>query len=494
MSDFGFMSACQLLKAIRDKRISSSELLSLYIERVQRINPSINAIVATNFEGARERAKAADHALAKDESWGPLHGLPMTIKDHFEVAHMPCAAGSLDYQNHVPEENAAVVESLVNAGAIVFGKTNMPRFGRDVQSYNEVYGQTNNPWDISLTPGGSSGGSAAALATGMTALEIGGDLGGSIRIPAHFCGVYGHKPTFNLVSHRGMVPPPPKLRPGHYQPEPDIDVIGPLARSPEDLDLVLDIITQPQVPLSLAWRFALPQPRKENLEDYRVGLWLDDPYCPVDKQVGDCLQNAVDFMAKAGVRVENKRPKIDFASCIGIFSKLVSSVASAGDSLDEFRQKQEACALLSENDLSAKAQHLRGATLLHREWIVLDYLRGHIRKAWAEFFRDFDVLLCPVAPITAFAHDPSDHPFERFDRVLAVNGQEQGYFETMLRWVGLIGVSYLPATSAPIGFARNGLPVGVQIVGPYLEDKTPIHFAKLLREIVGGFAPPPGFD
>ncbi|MBA3027860.1 MAG: amidase [Desulfobacteraceae bacterium] len=286
MIGLAFQSASRLLEFIREKRVSSVELIELYFERYKRLNPKINAIVTMDFERALRRAKKADEDLAKGKSWGPLHGLPVTIKDSIEVVGMPCTAGSPYLKNHMPSKNADVVQPLIEAGAIIFGKTNLSLFAGDFQSYNELHGQSNNPWDITKTPGGSSGGPAAALAAGLTGLEIGSDLGGSIRIPAHFCGVFGHKPSYGIVPIRGNGPPPPGVFTGEYSPEADLVVTGPMARSAEDLDLAMNLIVRPPLYQENTIQISLPEPRKNDLKDYRVGLWMDDHACPVDSNVG----------------------------------------------------------------------------------------------------------------------------------------------------------------------------------------------------------------
>ena len=490
MSETAFQSATDSLKAIRDRRISSLELLELYIERYERLNPKINAIVATDLENARARAKAADEALDRGDNWGPLHGLPITIKDSIEVVGMPCTSGAPVLKNHMPARNADVVQILLDAGAIIFGKTNLPLYAQDIQSYNEVYGQTNNPWDVTRIPGGSSGGAAAALAAGLTPLEIGSDIGGSIRNPAHFCGVYGHKPTFNIVPMRGHIPPPPGIFPGDYSMDGDIAVVGPLARSVEDIELLMDLIVGPDKPSQRAIRIRLPKPRKKNLKNYRIGLWIDDPAFPVDTVVIDRIQSVADELAKAGAKVEDKRPDIDFRRSHEVYSNLLHSVTSGGLPQEIFEQAITEAQSLSENDRSPRAMWLRGTTLTHRRWVQMDYQRLIMRQRWADFFEDFDVLLCPVVSVTAFPHDHS----EMFDRILKVNNKEQHYLDALLPWAGLTCVAYLPATVAPAGLASDGLPVGVQIVGPYLEDRTPIHVARLIEDVIGGFAPPPGFE
>ena len=412
MDNLEFLSASQLVKAIQDKKISSVELLAFYKERFERLNSMINTIVAVDFEAAEKRARAADEALSKGKLWGSLHGLPMTVKDSIEVKGMPCTSGFPGLKNHLPQKNADVVDLLLDAGAIIFGKTNLPMFGQDFQSFNEVYGQTNNPWDVSKVPGGSSGGSAAALAAGLTSLEVGSDIGGSIRTPAHFCGVYGHKPSYGIVSFKGHIPPYPGLFPGEYAMSGDIAVIGPLARCSEDLDLFMRIAAKSSKPEQTACKIELPQPRKKDLTEFRVGLWLNDSDFSVDTNVGDCIQNLADMLSAAGVRIEEKHPDISFKDCHDIYTKLLTSVPNSALSKEIFEHFCQEAPNLKDDDKSFRAQLIRGTTMLHRDWIVLDFMRLMMRQKWADYFKDFDVLLCPAVPVTAFAHDHSDF-FER---------------------------------------------------------------------------------
>ncbi len=490
MDNLPFQSAARLAQSISRKEISSSELLEILIQRYTQLNPGINAIVAVDFASARKQAKELDAALARGEIRGPLHGVPMTIKDTIEVAGMPCTAGAVKLRDHIPKCHARVVESLINAGAVIFGKTNVPLFAQDFQSFNDVYGQTNNPWDASRVPGGSSGGAAAALAAGLTFLEIGSDIGGSIRNPSHFCGVFGHKPTFDIVSLRGHIPPMPGLFPGDYTMSGDIAVIGPMARTAGDLKMCLELIAGAQKPQQTAWTFSLPPSRKKHVKEFKVGIWLDDPDFPVDSQVGGCLSDLVDRLAAAGARIEAARPEICFRDCHDIYVRLLTAVPNAGISREVFAGMQAELLKLDPGDKRFYAQLIRGATLLHRDWVVLDYLRLMMRQKWADYFTEFDVLLCPAAPVTAFEHDHSDF----FTRTLTVNGREKPYADVMSAWAGLSCVSYLPATVAPAGLSESGLPVGVQIVGPYLEDYTPIAFANEIEKINGGVRIPPGFE
>jgi amidase len=488
MDEYAFQSATELTKAIRDREISSAELLEMYIERYERLNPQLNAIVATNFDDARIRAREADQALADGENWGPLHGLPMTIKDCIEVTGMPCTWGHPPLKNHMPTRNAVVVQPLIDAGAVIFGKTNLPMFANDYHSHNEVYGQTNNPWDLSRSPGGSSGGAAAALAAGLTGLEIGSDIGGSIRSPCHYSGIYGHKPSHGIVSTLGQSPPP--ASPGDYSTEPDLLVTGPMARSADDLDLAMGLVAKPPLYQRNAISIQLPQPRQKSLKDYRIGLWLDDPAYPVDSAVGDCLQAAADRLAAAGMQVSEDRPDIDLSDCHRTYMSLLNlamvSMVVTGPAMEKMKK---ALATLQDDDESDMAAYIRLMTSTHREWQQLNYQRTMMRQKWADYFTEIDVLLCPVTRVPAFSHDLTPIP----QRVLSVNDREERCQDALLPWVGLTGVSYLPATVAPVGLTPEGLPIGVQIVGPYLEDRTPIHVAGLMADVTGGFTRPPGY-
>ena len=489
MNEFAFQSAVSLVKAIQDMKISSSELLEIYIERYERLNPQLNAIVETEFKNARERSRQADEALSKGVKWGPLHGLPMTIKECIEVVGMHSTWGSPMFKDYVSTRNADVVQSLLDAGAIVFGKTNVPLWANDTQTFNEVYGQTNNPWDVTRTSGGSSGGAAAALAAGLTGLEIGSDIGGSIRSPAHFCGVYGHKPTYGIVPMYGQLPPL-KRNIIDYAVPLDLVVTGPLARSAEDLDLVMDLVVRPARPERKALKIELPAPRKKTLKEYRIGLWIDDPLVPPDAEVGDCLQKMADNLAKAGAKIEEKKPDIDFTHCFEVYFDLLMLATIYTTPQNEFDQMLQASKALDENDNTDRAMFFRTVTKLHREWQLLDVERSMMRQKWDDYFKEIDVLLCPAVRVPAFPHDHTDIG----KRITTFNDQELPHVEVLLPWAGLTIVSYLPATVAPVGLTSDGLPVGVQIVGPYLEDRTPIHVAKLMEDILGGFTPPPGFE
>ncbi|HVN85298.1 MAG TPA: amidase [Candidatus Binatia bacterium] len=484
MSDIAFQSATELTAALRAGKLGSRELLDHYWQRVERLNPRINAVVTFDMDRARECADAADAALARGELGGPLHGLPITIKDAIETAGLRTTSGAQAFAAHVPAADAPAVSRLRAAGAVIFGKTNLPTMAMDVQTYNPIFGTTNNPWDLSRSPGGSSGGAAAALAAGLCGLELGSDIGGSIRNPAHYCGVYGHKPTHAIIPQRGHIPPPPGLL-----SEADIGVLGPLARRADDLDLALSVLAGPDDQRAIAWRLELPPPRRASLREYRVAAWLDDPACPVDAAVLDRFHAGVAALRKAGVRVdEQARPGFTLADADRDYLRLVYPVTTAGLPEKQFERLVGLAATTSSDD-SRLARLAHFSTIRHREWLRAHEARERYRAAWAALFRDYDVLLCPIAPTAAIAHD---HNPDQNARTIRVNGQERSYWDQLV-WAGLVGMALLPATVAPMGRTPSGLPVGIQIVGPYLEDRTPIDFARRLADVVGGFEAPPGY-
>jgi amidase len=456
-----FLPASELAAAIRARRISSRELLEAYLARIERINPAINAVVTLDAERALAAADAADRATLAGADLGPLHGLPVTIKDAIETAGIRSTGGAPELAAHTPAVDAPAVARLKQAGAIVFGKTNVPRWSGDIQTYNELFGTTNNPWDASRTTGGSSGGAAAAVAAGLTSFEVGTDIGGSIRIPSGYCGVFGHKPSYGVVSQRGYLD-----RVGGGLTDADINVFGPIARSAGDLDLLLGVLAGPNEAEAKAWSIALPPARHEDLGGYRVGTWLDDAFCSVDSESVGLLEEAATGLAKAGARVSDARPPIDMAAAFALFNGLLLPAISL--SIDD----------------AAAAEVLSGS---HRKWLQLQDARARMRAAWGKWFRDHDVLLCPIMPMPPFPHDHSGTIAER--RVV-INGQPRPQVVTFA-WVGMVGVCHLPSTAVPVGRTAAGLPVGLQVVGPYLEDRSSIFVASRLAEVAGGYQAPP---
>jgi len=483
MPDVPFRSARQLASAIRRKKIGCLELLDLYLARVDKHDGALNAVVVRDFERARTRARAADRALAKRDAWGPLHGVPMTVKESYDVAGLPTTWGVPAYKNNIASKNAVVVDRLLEAGVVLFGKTNVPLFLADWQSFNAIYGTTNNPWDVTRAPGGSSGGSAAALAAGLTALEAGSDIGSSIRNPAHFCGVFGHKPTWGIVPRSGQALP--------WQKAPvDIDVVGPLARSAEDLAIALSIMAGPDAIEAAGWQLRLRAPRARRLRDFKVALMLEVPESRVDRAVQDRLQALGDFLARQKAKVNDRaRPAIDTAEAFAVYTRLLRSATSDRQSDADFNANVDLVSALAPDDQSYYARATRAAALSHRDWLAANEARHRMRLAWAEFFESYDLLLCPVAGIAAFPHDQER---ERHARTVEVNGAPVPVTDHLF-WAGYSGMAFLPSTAAPCGFTPAGLPVGVQIVGPQYGDLTCLSFARLLEREFQAFVPPPAF-
>jgi amidase len=483
MVDVPFRSAKELAALIRKKKVGCLELLDLYLTRVEKYNPQLNAIIAMDLEAARRRARAADKALAKGQVWGTLHGVPMTIKESYDVVGTPTTWGVPELKDNRPKRNALAVDRLLGAGVVLFGKTNVPLYLADWQSYNAIYGTTNNPWDLSRSPGGSSGGSAAALAAGLTGLEAGSDIGSSIRNPAHYCGIYGHKPTWGIVAPRGQATP------GKITPT-DISVIGPLGRSAADLDLALSAMAGPDELDGEAWQLRLPGPRRRALREFKIAVMLDDPNSEVDQEVKDRLQALADFLARKKAKVSDRaRPDIDTHEAQRIYVQLLRAATSGRQSDEAFRQNQEIARTLSADDQGYYARMIRGNTIHHRDWLALNEARHHMRWKWAEFFKDYDLLLCPPAASAAFPHN---HVGERWEQTIEVNGHPVPTTDQLF-WAGYSGMVYLPSTVAPAGFTRSRLPVGVQIIGPQYGDRTCIAFAHLLEGEFQGFVPPEGY-
>jgi amidase len=484
MTDLAFRTAAELAAAIRRKEIGCRELLELYIARVERFDDRLNAVVVRDFERARRRADEADAALARGEIWGPLHGVPMTIKESFDVAGLPTTWGAPALKDNIAAKNALAVDRLLAAGVVLFGKTNVPLNLADWQSYNEIYGTTSNPWDVSRVPGGSSGGSAAALAAGLTGIEAGSDIGASIRNPAHYCGVYGHKPTW------GICPPRGQAMPGIVAAT-DISVIGPLARGAEDLEIALQAMAGPDEIDAAGLRLELPRPAQQRLGEFRVAVMPDDRNAEVDDEVRGAVSDLADFLARQGARVSDRaRPDIDTRQAWEVYVGLLRAATSRRFGEDEFRRQQETARGLDPEDRSYSALMLRANTMHHRDWLGLNERRHRMRIAWAAFFKEYDLLLCPAAATAAFPHDQAG---ERHERTITVNGRAVLGVEQMF-WAGYSGMAYLPSTVAPAALNPAGLPIGVQIVGAQYHDLACISFARLLEREYHGFVAPPGYE
>lgn len=447
-----FKSGLELAALLRNKALSSVEMTQYFIDRIERYDTRLNAIPVRIFEQALTHAARADAALARGEILGPLHGLPMTIKESFDIAGTANTWGNPAWKDNISSSDAEMVTRYKGSGAHFLGKTNVPFMLNDYQAFNDIYGTTNNPWDVTRTPGGSSGGTAAALAAGLTGLDSGSDIGGSIRNPAHYCGVYGHKPTWGVVPSDGHSPP------GGVG-EADLAVVGPMARSAEDLAAAMNIVAGANRLNAPGWRLALPPPRMKSLGELRVALLTDHPACAVEPEIADRVTMVGDVVKKLGARIsDTARPEFVGTEGNGVYLKLLLAIVG-GDT----------------------------GNVDHRQWMGLDAQRTRYRMAWQAFFADWDVLVCPIMPTTAFPHDES-----KGERTLVVNGTPMPYYNQVF-WAGIATLSYLPATVFPTGLSKGGLPIGLQVIGAGYDDATTIEFARLMALEIGGYQPPPGY-
>ncbi|MFJ1705342.1 amidase [Kitasatospora sp. NPDC088346] len=481
--DWNFRSAGELAAALRAGDVTSAELTDRAIALVERDDVAVNAICVPDFDRARAAARDADRARARGED-RPLLGIPVTVKESYDVAGLPTTWGMPSHRDYVPAEDAVQVSRLRAAGAVVLGKTNVPLGLQDVQTFNEIYGTTNNPWDHGRTAGGSSGGSAAALASGFGALSIGSDIGGSLRTPAHFCGVYAHKPTLGLAATRGMVPPSVPALPV----DGDLAVVGPMARTAGDLTLLLDVMAGPDpLTFGVAHEVTLPPARHERLRDFRVLVLDEHPLIATGAAVRAGVDRVAGALVAGGARVERAGLLLpDLAEAALVYTQLLFSGSAARLPVEAYVQLRARAAGLSANDRSLGAARLRGAVFSHREWVEANSRRELHRHGWRRFFAEFDVVVCPVTPTPAFAHD---HDPDLMNRRIDIDGVAYPYLDQLV-WAGLATMPGLPATAVPAGRSPEGLPVGVQLIGPMFEDRTPLRLAELLEREIGGFRAP----
>jgi amidase len=483
-----FASATELLATLRARRVTSTELTDLYIRRIERHDGRLNAVVVRDFERARHRARAADEALARGEG-GALLGLPMTIKESFNVAGLPTTCGVPEWRDFVSRHDAPAVARARAAGAVLLGKTNVPPMLADWQSANPIHGRANNPWDLGRTPGGSSGGSAAAVAAGLCALEVGSDIGGSIRVPAVFCGVYGHRPSETLLPKSGQFPLPPLPNSVGV-----MGVQGPIARSAEDLELALSVLAGPDVGEDVAWRVELPPARRNRLADFRVAVLPAIPWLTVDDEITRALEELAARLGRLGATVKEVQPDVfgDHRAHHQLYRSLLSAMTSARETAEG---RQKSIAYWKQGDDEFARASLRGLEGAPGDLVAWGAQREGFRQAWRAFFRDWDVLLAPAINVLAYPHVERawPRPDSDFYLTLEVNGRAAPYSNGLV-YPSLSTVAGQPATAFPVGISRGGLPIGLQAVGPYLEDRTPLRFAAFLAREIGGFRKPPGYD
>jgi amidase len=480
------------LSLLKSKRLSARELMQLTLARIEAVNPAINAVIHLEPEMAMQAAIAADQNYT-DNIARPLEGLPVTIKDALDVIGMLCTSGSPALKDRIPEQDAIAVARVRQAGAIIIGKTNVPVFCGDFQSFNPLHGITRHPWNLDYSPGGSSGGAAAAVATGMSSFELGTDQGSSIRWPAATNGIAGLKSSWGLISSWGSIPPPPEKR---IERNVDLVTVGPMTRYAEDLALLLPILAGPRN-IAIPGKILPPsrhrlQGATGNISKLRVAVWLDEAFAPVDKAVRDAVLNAMSLLANAGATIDvNARPGFRFEESYEVFALLNHWLVGYGLP-PRIRDKiASRAASFGPNDLSHSALQARGMLMTPGLYQQVHARQLRIQKQWAVFFQSYDVVLCPAAPVAALRHD---HDPNIMTRMLDVDGEKLPYLN-FLHWAAPAAAGNLPAVVAPVGLidsgSHKGMPRGVQIIGPFMEDLTPIAVAAFLQAQQGGFLPPP---
>jgi amidase len=479
--DLATLTAVEALRLMAAGELGSEELLDAHLAQVDRLNAELNLVVAVD-ERARAECRRIDRLRARGGVTGRLAGLPMTVKDSFETKGLVTTSGSPALARYVPGRDAEAVRRLRAAGAIIYGKSNLPQFGSDIQTWNEVYGLSRNPWDPERTVGGSSGGAAGALATGMTLLELGSDIGGSIRAPAHYSGVAGHKPTWPAISDHGHIPGPP----GSLAPI-DLGVVGPLARTAADLTVAMDVLVGSMLAGVPGGSLPGPPIASGSLDGLRIGLWADDPAAPTSVEVSSAVRSLADQLADRGAIVdEGARPGPSLEEMTLVYVQLMMAVmgATLGDDVLELLET-----LVDAADESAPTLQLayaRGVVQRHREWLGVDERRHQIGDAWRRVFQQVDVVLAPCAPTTAFAHDVAT---PTADRTIDVDGRREPYLRHLV-WAAPASLALLPSTVVPIARSATGLPIGIQIIGPRWGDRTTLAVGQLIEGVTGGFVAP----
>jgi amidase len=479
VTDLTYRPAVEMLDDLAARRISARELLDAHLARHEQVHGRINAVVTTDLERARADAAAIDDARARGESLGPLAGLPITVKDGFDVAGMPAVSGVPALADRPKDcADADVVATVRGAGALPWGKTNVPLMLGDLQSFNDVYGTTNNPYDLARTPGGSSGGAAAALATGVTPLEIGSDIGGSLRHPANFCGVYSLKPTFGALSMRGSVPPGP----GTYV-ETDLGVAGPMARTAADLRLLWNVLRDAPG--------AAPPGEPAPVAGSRVALWIDEPEYVVADEVRAGVLVAVEALRGQGVTVEEARPPTSISTLMDTYFTLLIPTLAAGFPDEVYTMlvaaRPDALAAVEAGaDRYGTAAFAVAATAPYRDVALARVVRQRLREELEAWFADWTAVLCPISAVPAFTHR---HAGTVFDRALEVDGREVPYAR-MLDWIALATALHAPALAAPVTRTCSGLPVGAQLIGKWGQEARLLDLADALERATGGFRPP----
>lgn len=440
------LTATETARAIAEGRLGALEACDAAIARIERTHAALNAIVVPDFERAREQARECDRQRAAGQRL-PLLGVPMTVKESFDVAGLPTTWGLPMFQAYRAARDAVAVQRLKAAGAVILGKSNIATMLADWQASNPVYGRTNHPLDPTRTPGGSSGGAAAAVTAGLVPLELGSDIGGSIRVPAAFCGVFGHKPTWELIPQRGHTVA------GQDGAPTDLAVVGPLARTADDLRLALQVLAGPDTIDAAGLRLQLPPPRPRHLGECRLLVLAEHPRCPTNRLMQASVARVAALAAQAGAQVATASDRLpDLASAFDVYAELLTTVTTQG---------------------------MPGAKPIdaHR-WLGLKHRQARLQREWQRLFESFDAVVTPAFGREAYAHQVAPNPEHE---LMDIDGQATVY-GLQVGWPGVATLPGLPATAAPVGRSDEGLPVGLQVIGPAYGDLATIAIADWLAQ------------
>ncbi len=474
-----YATAREMIADLKTKKVSARELLNAHLARNDALHAKLNAVIATDIARAQKDAAAIDEARARGAALGALAGLPMTIKDCFDVENLPAVVGNPEFKERPKTSaEAPIAAASRKAGAVIWGKTNVPFMVSDMQTYNVVYGTTNNPYDVTRGCGGSSGGAATALAAAITPLEMGSDIGGSLRHPANYCGVFSLKPTWGAISQRGYIPPLPENYVEH-----DLNVVGPIARNSEDLKLLWTVL------------HGTPAQARRDVKGTRVAVWDQEPSWPLARDVRDGVQRAAQALEKAGAHVEYRKPDINGEELMHCYTSILTPIMSLGlppavIHAFEARREQDRKLVHKGGIEAAGANYRLTVTVSHRDVLAAMVKRQKLKDRLAAFFGEgWDVIVMPISMVPPFKHL---HTPGFNERVLDVDGQSVPYFG-LLNWISLATALHAPALAVPAGQNGQGLPIGVQLVGPWNGEDRLFDFAAAVEEGLGGFTPPPGF-
>ena len=485
-----FLSASELAEKIKSHQVTSFEVVNAYLDHINKYNHPLNAIVTLDEDAAIRRAQEADAAIARGELWGPLHGVPITIKDNIATLGLKTTNSYPPTANYVPDFDASVVERLRKAGAIILGKTNLPLLAMDTQTNSPLFGVTNNPWDISRTPGGSTGGGAAAVAAGLTSLEIGNDLGGSIRIPSHFCGIYGLKPTEYLVPNTGISPGVPRKE---YRSVRHQVSIGPLARSIDDLKLCLTIIAGPDGKDVDVPYIPLTESKKKDLSELRIA-WTDDfGGVPVSKDTQVALKQFADKLSQAGCKVEKINPAdFDFMLAWQTWGKILDMEFGVyTPSYARFIQYILGGFYRIDNPMIQMVYPMS-----YKKYLTALTKREECISTMERFLSGYDVFLCPVHTTAAYKHIYPDRyfgPFALYNQDFLVDDKPLKYEFANMAYTSIFNLTGNPVIVMPMGYTKEGLPIGVQVVGQRWHDMELLSVSGQLDKIANAYKRPPGF-